>query len=171
MRAAILKSEGNQQAAINKASARKQAAVYPRTSAVLRVRALQGIAASDNAKVALGTSFAWWLPLMEKGNKLVLQLRTQILGSEAPGQADDGSHLVDVLGAMRTAAQVSFEPMAIALRQSIFEVVRDKLDDLLAREGRAATKQGVRSFRTRSRGPRAFGFDLDATEPADSPRW
>jgi hypothetical protein len=107
---------------------------------------------------------------VEQSNKLVLHLGTQILGSDVPGQADDGSHLVDVLGAMRTAAQVSFEPMAIAHGQGIFEVVRDKLDDLLAREGRAATKQGIRSFRTQSRGPRAFGFDLDATEPADSPR-
>jgi regulator of protease activity HflC (stomatin/prohibitin superfamily) len=57
--AAILKLEGDQQAAINQASGRKQAAVNPRTSAVLQLRALQGIAASDNAKVALGTSFAW----------------------------------------------------------------------------------------------------------------
>ena len=71
---------------------------------------------------------------------------------------------------MRTGAQVSFEQMAVAHRQSIFEVFRYKVDDLLARKGRAAAKQGIRSFRTRPRGPRAFDSDLDATEPADSPR-
>jgi hypothetical protein len=41
---------------------------------------------------------------------------------------------------MRTVAQMGIEATAIAGRQRIFEVVRDKLDDLLTREGRAATK-------------------------------
>src|ERR1700691_334843 len=70
-KAAILKSEGEQQAAINSAGGRKQGAVLrgeggaarlasldtatinPRTLAVLQLRALQEIAASDNAKVVV----------------------------------------------------------------------------------------------------------------------
>jgi len=63
---------------------------------------------------SFGASFACRLPASEQSKKLVLDLGTQILGSQAPGHSDDGSHLFDVLGAMRTAAYVSFEPTAIA---------------------------------------------------------
>jgi hypothetical protein len=51
---------------------------------------------------------------VEDSKKLVLDLGTQILGSQVPGHSDDGSHLFYVLAAMRTAADVSFEPTAIA---------------------------------------------------------
>jgi hypothetical protein len=77
---------------------------------------------------------------VEDRKKLVLDLGTQVLRSEASGQSDNRSHLIEVLSAMRTAAQMGIEAAAIACRQRIVEVVRDKLDDLLAREGRAATK-------------------------------
>lgn len=82
----------------------------------------------------IGTSWVSRVPSVKQSNKLVLYLGTQVLGSEAPRQSDDGSHLVEVLGATRTAAQVGFEPAAVACRQRVFEVGRDELDDLLARE-------------------------------------
>lgn len=90
----------------------------------------------------IGTSWVSRVPSVKQSNKLVLYLGTQVLGSEAPRQSDDGSHRVEVLGAMRTAAQVGFEPAAVACRQRVFEVGRDELDDLLARERRTTTNHG-----------------------------
>ena len=96
--------------------------------------------------VPVGTLWACSLPPVEQSKKLVLYLRAQVLRREAPAQSDDGPHLVDVLGAMRAAAQVGFEPMAVARRQSVFEVVRDKLDDLLAHERGATTEHGYQAL-------------------------
>ena len=62
---------------------------------------------------------------MEHCKKLVLNLGSEVLRSEAPCHSDNCSHLIEVLRTVLTAAQVGIEATAIARRQGIFEVVRD----------------------------------------------
>ncbi len=73
-------------------------------------------------------------PLPEQLGELPTDLRCQVVRVEGAGGPDGGPHLLEVVRAVRTVAQMGFEPPPVRPRQVLLQVVADQLHHLLADE-------------------------------------